>query len=251
MTKNLACSSLLALSLAAMGQGAVLVDSFNGALNLNIPSGGANPSSISGGNSPGAANVVGGSRGVTFTRTAGNGAEQLNVDLGGTGYFEFASGSFDTVTAFLQWDGDTNPNSLNGTGLGGLDLTEGGLNDRLVIYQHADRPTNATNFGALTLTIYTGAGNRSSYTVNSINTAFIGPFLELEFPFAAFVATLGTGADFTDVGAIELFISGTSAPGLDMALDFIASRGVPEPTTLLLVGGALFGLGFMRRRRTV
>jgi len=246
--KKAFCSAALSLGLAVLSHGAVMIDNFNGPLNLNIPALGGNPSGVSGGNSH--ASILGGSRGISFSRTAGNGAESLNVDLGGTGILEFASGSFDTVTAFMQWDGDTNPNSLNASGLGGFDLSQGGANNRLVITQHADRPTNLTNFGAITITLYSGAGNASSLTMQTINTAFLGPFIEIEFPFAAFVATQGAGANLANIGAIELSINGNNAPGLDLAFDFLEARSIPEPATLLLVGAALVGAGLLRRRRT-
>ena len=242
--KTTLLSVALLLGTSVLGN-ATIIDSFNGALNLNIPSGGANPSSVSGGNTPGAIDVVGGSRGVTFTRTAGNGAEQLNIDLGGTDFLEFASGSFDTVTAFLQWDGDTNPNSLNTTGLGGIDLTEGAANDQFVIAQHSDRPSLPGNSLILTLTVYTGSGTGSA-TFNSINTSFIGPFVILQIPFASFSGT----PDFADVGAIELFISGNSSPGADLAIDYIETNtAVPEPATLVMSALGLLGVCLLKRRR--
>ena len=60
---------------------------------------------------------------------------------------------------------------------------------------------------------------------------------------------IGAGADFSNVGAIDIRINGTSlTPALDMQIDSIQARLIPEPASLASLGlFAAAGL-FLRRR---
>ena len=68
--------------------------------------------------------------------------------------------------------------------------------------------------------------------------------------FASFSTISGTGADFTNVGAIELEIQG-KFPATDLQLDFIKSGTtvIPEPSTVVLTGLGLLAFVLYRRRR--
>lgn len=240
---TLLTTAVLAVGAASVANGAVIIDQFNGALNLNIPALGANPSVVAGGNTPGAG-VVGGSRGAVLTRHVGNNAASLNIDLGGNSLLEMSSGPDDIASALLQYDGDTNPNSLNGTGLGSVDLTEGGANGMFSVLYRADLA------GApVTVTVYTDAGNASRASFNTAATGFgANPFVSGDLLFANFTTLLGAGANFANVGAIEIAInSATGVSGLDIQLDLADSRIVPEPAGLAALAGSLMLLA--RRRK--
>lgn len=238
----------LALALAGVApqaQATLIVDGFAGTLGVNIPSGGSNPSSIAAGNLNSA--VLGGARGLVFERTSGAGAAAASIDAGGSGLLRVDSAPADTVTARLQWDGDTNANALDPFGLGAVDLTEGGLNTMFFIAQRANAPTSLLAAGTLTLIVHSAAGVASA-SIDSLAVAFDDAFVDLELPFAAFAG----GVDFTQVGAIELWISGAKTPGLVLEIDTLGVRGpttpVPAPATLTLAGLALAAAGVARRR---
>ena len=123
----------------------------------------------------------------------------------------------------IIWDGadDTDAVTVDDTGLGGVDLTTDA--EGIQFQVRADlAETDAV------IRIYTNDGNAG--TANRFSTATIdvpvttGSFLSAEFlPFSQFVDAPGGGADFANVGAIELEI--TSPPDADVTGDLIGAVG--------------------------
>ena len=75
----------------------------------------------------------------------------------------------------ISWDGgDGDPFSLDGTGLGGLDLTDGGLFDRLVVERAAGAPETSVR-----LVVWTDEENASAATVRGGERAVLC-FADLE-----------------------------------------------------------------------
>ncbi len=118
----------------------------------------------------------------------------------------------------VVWDGmdgdatAVDPIGLRAGGPQGVDLAAAGIADRLQLFIGADK----VGIG-LTIRIYTDGSNFSTFVttipfdVNGEATS------ELLVPFTSFTAT-GTGADFTNVGAIEILVPGAAALNAELSL---------------------------------
>ncbi|MCB8944291.1 MAG: tandem-95 repeat protein [Ardenticatenaceae bacterium] len=115
----------------------------------------------------------------------------------------------------VVWDGDDNDAvTLDATGLGGLDFTDGGSNSGLFV-----QIASANGTADLTFTAYTDGTNFSEATLpvsaGTNNQSFF-------IPFTSFTVQGGTGADFANIGAFALYIDGSSTPGFQLLLDTLA-----------------------------
>jgi hypothetical protein len=161
--------------------------------------------------------------GSTFGQTS-----DLRVDTTPTfGVAIFNNASGNDSTGIITWDG--------GGTLGGVDLTEAGVNDRInVAVLFADLNL------ALTVDLTDGGGDVA--TVAKLTGAMAG----LEgFRFNDFLANNAL-IDLTDINKVELTFDGPAAQ--DATIRFIeATIGIPEPAAVSLLTIGLAGL--MRRRR--
>jgi len=186
--------------------------------------------------------AVGDEREIYVERTSANeGTVSGDADMSLSGRFAYSSGIGTTGNALLTWDGADVSTTLAPTGLGSVDLTQAGANNSL----HVSR---ASDLGAtLVFTVYTDGSNYSTFSLGVPANPFV--FSSSFVPFAGFTVAGGTGADFTDVGAITLQVLASGIEGTDVGIDFFEATfndagSVPEPgvVTLRLVGGALAGI---------
>jgi hypothetical protein len=228
MTKLLSMAAFLGGTIS-LNATPVLIDNFSTDQFVSVGPSGTNPLTNTGGILTGT-NSIGGARTISITRTAGSGFDYVQT----TGGIARVLSGDDEVTASFTWDGDIDP-ALNATGLGGIDLTGGGSN----IYFYLASRSDAV--GPISVTIYSDAGNASRAMINSPGTGFgSAAFASNLILFSAFSNFLGSGATFTNVGAIVVTVDGTGLAGLDTQIDLIEATSVPEPGTLAFVA---IGLG--------
>lgn len=112
----------------------------------------------------------------------------------------------------VSWDGnDDDPLTLDPVGLSGVDFTDSGNNSGLFV--HIGSANSAAN---LVFTAYTDGANISEATLSlSGATSNQGFFI----PFTSFAVQAGTGANFTNIGAFELFIDGSTSPGFQIFIN--------------------------------
>jgi uncharacterized repeat protein (TIGR01451 family) len=155
------------------------------------------------------ATVLGGERDFRVEITGGS-DEWSSVSLiSAGGLLRLASGAMVTGNAKIVWDGvDGNPNSINYTGLGGLDFTHDGPNTMTGIRLSvgADHANSVVK-----LRIYSDAAHWSEFTTTVPQSAGGAIDKQAVFDFSSPTSTGGGGADFTKVGAIELTFVGVSA----------------------------------------
>lgn len=167
-----------------------------------------------------ASEVVGGERDIEVTNTAGLGQITVLVDpIPGT--LSIGSLGNGEGTALLQYDGTDGTIALDATGLSSVSLTgdpTGTTPDPaagLIVLTRSDAAGET-----LTVTVHTDAANSSDTTIAvPLN---LGSTVETFVPFSAFSIVSGTGADFTDVGAIEASV--TLAVDSDVIASIVESR---------------------------
>lgn len=144
----------------------------------------------------------------------------------------FSNDSLVTGAGYITWDGDDDdPFNVDTDGLGGYNLlAAGNFFDFEVI--------EADHMLDFTMTVWDMAGGISTYFEE------LPPVEQLETRlfFSQFTGT----ADFSDVGAIQIFVTG-DRPSLDASIGEI--EVIPLPASALLLLGGIGGLGALRARR--
>ncbi|MBL7785260.1 MAG: DUF11 domain-containing protein [Chitinophagales bacterium] len=140
---------------------------------------------------------------------------------------EWINGPGDYSKATITWDGnDNNANTLDATGLGGVDLTSGGnfgFNASADISKYK-----------ITLRVYTDAANYSEsvFTMNSSQTQIYNIPVE----FITFTTVGGIGADMTNVGAVQLIFEPLNllaeSNGIDLTIECFHTPCVIIPCNL-------------------
>jgi uncharacterized repeat protein (TIGR01451 family) len=150
--------------------------------------------------------VLGGERDLYAELTSANGNVGLFSNQDVPHVLEFTSSSSGRGKRVVTWDGtDGDATTLNPSGLGGKDLTVGGTMSGMRLDIGADHAN-----GSLTIRIYSGAGNYSEAVVVMPETGG-APSQFVYVPFSSFVTKGGSGANFAQVGAIQMDIDGIVA----------------------------------------
>ncbi len=167
------------------------------------------PNSAGVGSTKSDATVLGGERDFLVEITAGNDPFSSVSLISAGGLLRLASGAMVTGNAKIVWDGtDGSANTINYTGLGGLDFTHDGANTMTGIRLSvgADHPNSIVK-----LRIYSDATHWSEFTTTVPESAGGAIDKQAIFDFANPTSTGGGGANFAQVGAIELTFVGVSA----------------------------------------
>ena len=110
-----------------------------------------------------AAETLGGERDLQAVMTSGTVTDTVKFNAAGNllnlDPTINASGNYT-----ISWDGaDGNASVLNATGLGGFDLTQGGINTGIVMRIQVDKANSVTTFR-----VFTNAGNASEQTISNV-----------------------------------------------------------------------------------
>ncbi|MGI9428399.1 MAG: SdrD B-like domain-containing protein, partial [Bythopirellula sp.] len=173
------------------------------------------------------ASVLGGERDVYVELTQStNPISSVTLATSG-GNLYVASGPGATGNVKIVWDGtDGNAQNVNPIGLGGLDLTQdnGNTMTGIALTSGADHPN-----ARIMLRVYSDANNWSEYTTvvpESLGGAAVG---QATFNFDDVPTDkAGQGANFANVGALELTFEGVTAVDAQVSLIGLVGRATRE-----------------------
>ncbi|EGF27930.1 beta strand repeat-containing protein [Rhodopirellula baltica] len=175
--------------------------------------------------------VIGDERDVEiFLAARTSGDSQFEI-VTGSSELVFSNGGDVTATLLVQYDGvdaDGGGLALDATGLGGEDLSNSDSAAGIVLSVRSDQVVT----DGVEVRVYTDAANFSTATL-SLPSNIGGPAQELFVPFSSF-SDVGTGADFGNVGAIEVFVDavtsngGAGASSLDLFVSVLESQSSNE-----------------------
>lgn len=175
--------------------------------------------------------VIGDERDVEIfidARTSGD--SQFSI-VTGSNELVFSNGGDVTATLLVQYDGvdaDGGGLALDHTGLSSADLSNSDSAAGIVLSVRSDQVVT----DGIEVRVYTDAANFSTATL-SLPSNIAGPAQELFVPFSSF-SDVGTGADFGNVGAIEVFVDavgsngGAGASSLDLFVSVLESQSSNE-----------------------
>jgi len=208
---------------------AVIIDSFD---TQQLPVSLQSPADIgnTAGSSQAAAEAIGGIRNYNAELLGGSFGNQVRAFVGG-GLYNHVQDPSVTGRSQLIYDGSADPLNVDATGLGGIDLTDGGTSNAIEV-----RVVFADQGGSIVIEVYTDANNRSTVTIPITVTATEEIFI---VPFTDFVTAAGASgpADFSNVGALTLDVDGATTAALDVQLDLLQTRSTlrAEKAASLLV----------------
>ncbi|QDS90303.1 Cna protein B-type domain protein [Rosistilla ulvae] len=170
----------------------------------------------------GSQSILGRERDLMLNYTSGL---RVNLDVDTTtGVLTYSSASGAVGGYTVDYDGIDGSATLDATGLGGVDLTNNGSADQLMLMMGADIAGVP-----ITITVFTDAGNYSTFSTMVPVTAGGIASDELLIPMTDFDANqTGTGADFNNVGAIRVEISGAAA--FDSQVSVVGTLGQTNKT---------------------
>jgi uncharacterized repeat protein (TIGR01451 family) len=171
-----------------------------------------------------ATEAIGGTRKLSVNLTSNEGTIGLRANQPtAPQMLTFAADDGAIGSRLITWDGDSSsPNTLNATGLGGKDLTQGGQNVGFLFKARTDQD-NVT----MIMRIYTDANN---YSVATTTIPHASTLQGLYIPFSAFQVAGGTGANLANVGAVQVVINSDQTVEADGRIDDIyAVRPLDSP----------------------
>lgn len=239
MMKRTALAAAVFFGVSAAAQaGPILIDSFDlDQEAANDPFLPAFPQSSQAGPS---GSVLGGYRDMQAENNT-TGFFETRLSAGG-GELAFLGSAGTAGSGTLTWDGDDDPTTVDTNGLGGIDITSnsGWALDRFVF----DIVSTDLPGVDIAISVFDTNGNQS---VLGTALGTVTSPVSQEFLFDDFVGT----ADFTNVGAIQLSMSGPEAldaffSNFQIGVDHVTALTLPPTLPLLLAGLGAYAV--MRRR---
>ena len=203
VAESSAPQKVVVTSAATQGTVTQTIDSFSSSQSVTV----SNLGQMTSASTIAAPDALGGYRNIYEQLTSSYGESDIESNAWSQGLLEYNSSATGAATRYVAWDGNNsaNPAVVNYTGLGGVDLTDGGKATGVEFQMGADHDN-----GTITIVVYKDAGDYSMATVTVPNTG--GAATGSVFvPFNNFTLGAGSGANFSDVGAVVMKITGNSA----------------------------------------
>lgn len=190
--------------------------------------------------------ILGGYRDLNLKSVTGTNLNKVAKGIVEDGALSWNNDSSVSSTLEITWDGNDSATTLNKTGLQvsgiGQDLT---LNEALngIFIAVIDEDLKLQ----ITLDVYTNANNWSRITSSEQNYVLVkeGELEGYYFNFADFIVKAGEGADFSNVGAMQMTLTGPTS--IDADVQFVQASVPPVKTPesnlswLVLAGVTVMG----------